>query len=260
MENPAPVSVGEIRAHLHTAVFGRQLVAEPLLPSTNTAARRLAQDGAPEGTVVTADAQSAGRGRRGREFFSPAGGVYLSIVLRPGPETDAGLITSCAAVAVARAIESLCPQTVQIKWVNDLLIGGRKVCGILTESELEPQTGALRFAILGIGINVAAAVFPPPLDKLATSLGNEGTAPDRNRLIAALLNEWERAYAAMGSGAFLAESRRRSAVLGRTVTVERGNERFCAYAEAIDDAGRLQVRTPDGKTIVLPSGEVSIRL
>ena len=108
-----------IKRHLHTVVFGRQLQGSTVLPSTNTTARELAQQGASEGTVVVAAAQTAGRGTRSRAFFSPQGGVYMSVILRP-KQADGGLITSCAAVAVARAIERLCPLTVRIKWVNDL--------------------------------------------------------------------------------------------------------------------------------------------
>ena len=231
-----------VEQHLHTTRFGHPLQVVDCTDSTNTLARRWAAEGAPEGACVIADRQTAGRGRRGRTFFSPAGGVYLSLVLRPAAGTDPGFITSCAAVAASRAIERFSDFPVQIKWVNDLLIGGRKVCGILTEGELEP------------------AVFPPELQSIATSLANEGCRVERGVLIAALLEEWEQAYDAMSSGAFLAESRRRSAVLGRTVTVLRGEERFTAAAESIDELGRLVVRTADGIRHTLHSGEVSLKL
>ena len=148
----------------------------------------------------------------------------------------------------------------QIKWVNDLFVGGRKVCGILAEGGIDPANGALRYVVLGIGIDVAAQSFPPPLDAVATTLENEGAAVEPDALAAAVLEEWERAYAAIGDDAWLDESRRRSLILGRTVTVERGSERFCGTADAIDDEGRLHVITPDGRTAVLSSGEVSIRL
>lgn len=254
------LTVQAITASLHTTRFGHPLQVVECTDSTNTLARRWAEEGAPEGASVAADRQTAGRGRRGRAFFSPEGGVYLSLVLRPAAGTDPGFITSCAAVAAARAIERLSPVSVQIKWVNDLLIEGRKVCGILTEGEWEPTTGGLRFAVLGIGINVAETVFPPELQSIATSLANEGCRVERAALIAALLEEWELAYAAMNSGVFLEESRRRSAVLGKTVTVLRGEERFTAAAEYIDEQGRLVVRTTDGVRHMLHSGEVSLRL
>lgn len=247
-----------IRQHLHTTVFGRELQVAAVLPSTNATARELAQDGAPEGTVVVAAAQTAGRGTRSRAFFSPQGGVYMSILLRPR-EADGCLITSCAAVAVARAIERLCPLKVQIKWVNDLYVGGRKLCGILTEAGFTPE-GGIDYVVLGIGVNVAAVPFPPEITAIATSLGNEGCAVDRAALIAAILEEWEIAYATIGSGDFLAESRARSCVLGQRVTVTRGNERFTATARDINDRGHLVVETDYGETLALLSGEVSIRI
>ena len=252
------VSEAAIRRQLHTAVFGRALRVEPMLASTNTTAREWALDGAAEGSVVVADAQTAGRGTRSRAFFSPQGGVYMSIVLRPRT-ADGALITSCAAVAVARAIERLCALTVEIKWVNDLYVGGKNVCGILTESGFAPDR-SLDFVVLGIGVNVAPTAFPKELAATATSLGNEGAAVDRAALIAAILEEWERAYAEMDSGEFLCESRARSCVLERRVTVTRGDERFEAVATAIDDRGHLLVQKDDGACVTLYSGEVSIKI
>lgn len=253
------VTVQDIQRCLHTAVFGNTLVVEPLLPSTNDTARQLALNGAPEGTVVVADAQTAGRGRRGRAFFSPTGGVYLSIILRPTVGTDPGAITSCAAVAAARAIERCCAAQVGIKWVNDLYINARKVCGILTEG-IPNHRGGLDFAVLGIGINVWGTAFPAELRNIATSLEREGYGVERCTLIAALLEEWERAYTTLSTGDYLEESRRRSVVLGKTVTVIRGRETFSAIAVDINENGHLLVETPAGETVELASGEVSLQL
>ncbi len=254
-----PLTEAAIRRHLHTTTFGQALVVEPLLPSTNILARSLAENGAAEGTAVVADEQSAGRGTRSRTFFSPQGGVYLSIILRPRA-TDAGLITSCAAVATARAIERLCPLDVHIKWVNDLYIGGRKLCGILTEAGLNSVTGAIDYVVLGIGVNVAGTRLPPSIADIATSLAGEGYSVDRAALIAAILEEWEHAYATIATRDFLIESRRRSCVLGRMITVSHGSNPFTATAEAITDDGHLVVRTADGDCYTLSSGEVSIQL
>ncbi len=248
-----------IRQHLHTSCFGNVLYVEPRLPSTNTTARSLADAGTAEGTVVVAREQSAGRGTRSRSFFSPQGGVYLSLVLRPHPQ-DVPLITSCAAVAVARAIERCCPLTVHIKWVNDLYINGKKVCGILTEAGLNPATHLPDYIILGIGVNVAVTAFPPEIATIATSLADEGCAIDRASLIAAILEEWEHAYATIGTRAFLEESRRRSCVLGKRLTISQGNANYTATAEAITNDGHLTVRTLFGDTRTLCSGEVSIHL
>lgn len=247
-----------IRAQLHTTVFGRTLIVEQLLPSTNLTARELAKNGAPEGTVVIAASQSGGRGTKGRAFHSPDGGVYLSMILRP-TDADGTLITSCAAVAVARAIERFCTLDVRIKWVNDLVVNEKKLCGILTEAGFRADN-ALDYVVLGIGINVAPTAFPDALSHIATSLGNEGVTVDRNALIAAVLTEWEAAYATIGTRAFLTESRRRSCVLGNPVTVTRGDEQFTARAVDITNDGHLTVQKENGELVTLFSGEVSIKI
>ena len=183
----------------------------------------------------------------------------MSLILRPGANTDPGLVTCCAAVAVARAIRRLCDLPVGIKWVNDLFIRGRKVCGILAEGGLDPATGALSHIVLGIGVNVQKAAFSAELASIVTTLEEEGVAIDRATLIAAILEEWETAYATLSTGDFLADYRRLSVVLGREVTVIRGPETFSAIAEAVDDGGHLVVRTAAG-LLTLRSGEVSVRL
>lgn len=256
---PINITENTIRAHLRTATFGKTLIVEPQLPSTNDTAKVLAAQGAPEGTAVVARQQTAGRGRRERTFFSPAGGVYLSLVLRPASPIEPGLLTGCAAVAAARAIEQVCGLRVGIKWVNDLFLGNRKVGGILAEGSVNPRTGQLDSVVLGFGVNVAAVAFPPALESIATSLENEGAAPEPAALVAAILNEWERAYATAESGAFLEEYRHRSVVLGREIHVHRGDTSIPATAVEIDDAGRLIVRTQSGR-LTLHAGEVSVRL
>ncbi len=254
------LTANAVQALLHTKTLGNTLYVYPLLPSTNDTAKTSAAN-AVHGTVIIADHQSAGRGRRGRSFFSPCGsGVYMSVILREDLLAEkVGLLTTAAAVAVARAIESLIPAQVQIKWVNDLLINGKKVCGILTEGTPN-DNGGYHFAIIGIGVNVSTLHFPSEIDETASSLLREcGEAPDRAALIAAILGELETVLTQMDSGAFLEENRRRSAVLGNMVTVIRGNETFAARAIAIDDAGALIVETDVGKK-TLSSGEVSLRL
>ena len=246
-----------VLSRLHTARFGRDLQVVDTTVSTNTDLRQLAAEGAPEGTTLVAVTQTGGRGRRGRTFFSPEGGIYLSTLLRPAT-ADIGQITSAAAVAAARAIERLCPLEVGIKWVNDLYIDGRKVCGILAEGEFEPH-GTPAYVLLGFGINVAPCKMPDELKDIATSLGNLCPPPSRAALVAALLEEWERAYSALSAEDIVAESRRRSVVLGRQVTVMRGAEQFLATAVDITAAGHLLVRTAAGET-ELASGEVSLRL
>ena len=147
-----------------------------------------------------------------------------------------------------------------IKWVNDLYVNDRKICGILCEAGLGMEAGRLEYAVVGIGVNTARMQFPPELKDIATSIGNECTeAPERNRLIAEILNETEALLGDLGTGHFLAESRKRSNVIGRTVTVIEGDKRYPAKAVDIDDQGRLVIETPEGRTC-LNYGEVSLKL
>ena len=156
------------------------------IDSTNRYLKELAATGAPEGTVVIANKQSAGRGRLGRSFFSPEEkGIYMSILLRPEIELErAVLITSMAAVAVARAVERVSTIPAQIKWVNDIFINRKKVCGILTEAGINTEKGSLDYAVLGIGVNVGSMEFPAELKEIATSVSNEcGKEVSKNDLI-----------------------------------------------------------------------------
>lgn len=259
---PDRLSEAEIRRWLAAEQVGRTLEIHEQLDSTNNRAKALAAAGAPHGTAVIADSQTGGRGRLGRSFFSPEhSGVYMTVILRPdcAPE-QAGLLTSLAAVAAARAVEKVSGADVKIKWVNDLYLNDKKICGILTEAGLGLEAGRLEYAVVGIGINVNRMAFPPELKEIATSIGNEtGTAPDRNRLIAEILNELDALYGDLETGAFLAESRRRSNVIGRTVTVMEGGRQYPARALDIDSQGRLVIETEAGKAC-LNYGEVSLKL
>ena len=224
------------------------------IQSTNTRLRKMALAGAAEGSTLIAATQTGGRGRRGRTFSSSEGGVYLSTLLRPTAPTDPGLITCRAAVAAARAIESLCDLTVEIKWVNDLYIAGRKVAGILAEGVLAPD-GGLSAVVLGIGINVCNTL-PDDLADIATTLQAQGVTVTREAVAAAFLNEWERA---LTDPHWMAEYRRRNLVIGRPVTVMQGDTSYAATALDVTDSGHLVVSTPEGER-TLSSGEVSVRL
>lgn len=259
---PDRLNEAAIRRWLTTGEIGRTLEIHDQLDSTNNRAKALAAAGAPHGMTVIADSQSGGRGRLGRSFFSPEhSGVYLTVILRPdcAPER-ASLLTSLAAVAAARAVEKVSDADVKIKWVNDLYLNDKKICGILTEAGLGLEAGRLDYAVTGIGINVNRMAFPPDLREIATSIGNEtGQSPDRNRLIAEILNELDALYGDLEKGTFLEESRKRSNVIGRTVTVIEGGKQYPARAQDIDDQGRLVIETADGKAC-LNYGEVSLKL
>ena len=232
--------------------------------STNTLLKVWAEDGCAEGTVAMAEEQTAGRGRLGRGFYSPRGtGLYMSILLRPESNAGAALgITTAAAVAAAEAIEALSGEEAQIKWVNDIYLHGKKVCGILTEASLDVETGGLRYAIVGIGINVLrpAGDFPAELQTVAGSVFGDSALPDlRCRLAAALIDRFFAHYRALGSDDCFEAYRRRSLVLGRRVTVLTGG---AAVAEGeVLDLERdysLRIRYDNGTEGLLNSGEVSV--
>ena len=259
---PDRLSAAEIRRWLTGPGAGRELEIHDRLDSTNNRAKALAAAGAAGGTAVIADSQSGGKGRLGRSFFSPEhSGVYLTVILRPDCAPDrAGLLTSLAAVAAARAVEKVSGADVKIKWVNDLYLNGKKICGILTEGGLGLEAGKLEYAVVGIGINVRRMEFPPELRDIATSVANEtGASPDRNRLIAEILNGLDGLLGDLETGAFLEESRRRSCVIGREVTVIEGERKYPAKALDIDGRGRLVIETKEGRTC-LDYGEVSLKL
>ena len=230
--------------------------------STNRVAKELAWQGESEGTLVLANVQSAGRGRLGRSFYSPAGsGIYASLILRPNlVVTQALRITSCAAVAVARAIETVTGVSAQIKWVNDIYVNGKKVCGILTEAGFDGQGEQMQHAILGIGVNVGKMQFPDELSTIATSLENEtGQSVSRNRLLAEICNEFSVFYENIEKGTFLEESKKRSFVLGKQIMVHTSEGVYEAKAVDLNEEGHLIVER-DGQRECLYTGEISIRI
>lgn len=232
--------------------------------STNELVKARASGGEAEGTVILAEEQTAGRGRKGRPFFSPAGtGIYLSILLRPKlSAADATLLTTSAAVAVALAIESVSGLSTQIKWVNDVFMNGKKVCGILTEASLSLENEWLDYAVLGIGINVAlpSGGFPGGLSEIATSVYEEGKPPAdlRNQLAAEVLNRFMGYYEQLKGRLFLPDYRQRMMSMGQTVMVIKEHQQQEATAVDIDSDCRLKVRYANGGEEYLSSGEVHI--
>ena len=218
-------------------------------------------DGAPHGTLVLTAHQSAGRGRLGRVFESPAGkGVYLSVLLRPAvPAASAQTATIGAAVAVCRAVQELCGLELGIKWVNDLYYQGKKVCGILTEAGTDLESGRLEWLVVGIGLNLTAtaADWPPELAEKAGSLYPGGPAPvSRAALAGAIARQLLALCPAFDC---LDEYRARCFVPGHWVTVCTGTETYAAKALAIDEEGRLVVQRENGRPQALQCGEVTTR-
>jgi BirA family biotin operon repressor/biotin-[acetyl-CoA-carboxylase] ligase len=226
--------------------------------STNDLAGRLAEQGAAEGCVVVADAQSAGRGRQGRSWHSPDGaGLYVSAVLRPRSDV-VPLLTIAAGVAIAEGIQSAIGLDPALKWPNDLFVGNRKLAGILAEAGSSP-TGA-QHVVLGFGINVLPAAFPPDVASRATSLEGEiGRSIDRGVLLNACLDRLASRYEDLQRGRITlvldAWRRRAAPMLRRRVEWETGDTRAHGIAESIDETGALLIRTDDGIVRII-SGEV----
>lgn len=231
-----------------------------VLDSTNTTAREMALSGAAEGTVITAGSQRQGRGRFGRNFFSPDGsGIYMSIVLRP--TVDPLYITTAAAVAVAEAIQAVTPKTVGIKWVNDVYCDGKKVCGILTEGGF--TDGKLEYAVLGIGVNVAppAKGFPAEFASRASAVFDTAVPSAVCRTLREdILNRFSAYYADLAEKPFLEEYRRLSVLTGKTVGLSTPDGVITQHVtvQGIDDEFALLVIGEDGCPKRLTSGEVSI--
>ena len=252
-----------IRRHLRAAGDYRLRVYDRVEGSTNDLAREAAVRGEAEGLVVIADTQTAGRGRQGRAFVSPPGtGTYLSLLLRPKlPAAEAVAITGIAAVAVARALGDLGVGGAGIKWVNDIFLEGRKVCGILTEATLDMESGGLDYAVLGIGVNLFSPPggFPPELAEIAGAVfPGKPEDDERSRLIAAILDRFLPLYRALPDKGWLEEYRARSILTGREVRFLREGRAQRGLVLGVDDSARLLLRLSDGEETALSSGEVQL--
>ena len=226
--------------------------------STNNVCKTLAAQGADD-TAVIARRQTAGKGRLGRSFRSPEGGLYLSVLWRGCPAGQLLTVTPLAAVAVCRAIEQTCGAVCGIKWCNDVVLDGKKLCGILTESSLRPDGGA-EWLVVGIGVNVAQTTFPADIADTATSLALCGYEVDRDALALAILAELDGLREALPHpDAWRAEYRARCVNMGKAVRVLRGGEARQARALDIDGEFGLTVAYEDGGRETVRSGEVSVR-
>lgn len=248
-----------ITPYLKSKFIGKTIKVYKKLPSTNSEARLLANQGAEHGTVVLSDEQTEGRGRKGRSFYSPPGsGIYLSVILRPKASVqEAMLITSAAAVAVSKAIESVADVCAKIKWVNDIYIGDKKVCGILTEGVTNLENGEIKTIILGIGVNVTTSRFPAEIADIAAPISKSKTI-SRNQLTANILNYLEDIYENLAARSFLQEYKERCFILGKEIKVIKNGESYPAKAVDINEDAHLIVER-GGSLEELTSGEISVR-
>ncbi len=257
------LSAESIAPYLWGKAKSFQLDVRKTVTSTNTLAKEMAIAGAPEGTVLIATEQTKGRGRMGRSFYSPAStGLYMSLILRPKLDlNDSLLITTSAAVAVASAIEKLTGNLVQIKWVNDIFMNGKKVCGILTEASLNVENGGLEYAVVGIGINVTTNDFPDDIKAIAGSIFSKKPTdqPIKSILAAELLNNLSSSMDKLTDHSYLEEYKRRSFLIGKDIYVLKGKNAYEAIAVDIDHRARLVEEYPDKSREALSSGEVSVR-
>ncbi|MHB8618964.1 MAG: biotin--[acetyl-CoA-carboxylase] ligase [Chloroflexota bacterium] len=254
----------EVEDGLGTERLGRVVHHFESVESTQTVARQLAGAGAPEGTIVVAEAQVAGRGRLGRAYVSPPGGIWFSIVLRPRlPPTQLRLLALASGLAVAEAANEVCPVHAVLKWPNDVLLRGRKLCGVLMDMAAEHDV--VHHLVLGIGINVnvAAEAFPADLRPLATSLQIEtGQLVSRRLLLQRVLVHLETHYdqVCRGGSAGLVESWKAwPNVLSRRVQVTGLRDQYEGVAEDLAPDGTLLLRLDDGSLARVVAGDVHLR-
>ena len=250
----------------------------PIATSTNTLLKEMAENGATEGTVITADTQTAGRGRLDRSFYSPESGLYMSILLRP-KERNAVLgaesalnITTAAAVSVCRAIEKVCHKSCGVKWVNDIYSDGKKLCGILVEGALIPGKAELDYAVLGIGVNIEAPKngFPNEIKTVAGAIYDYGRLPPdtdvKTALATEIISEFFHVYVESLCGnadkneTFINEYRSRSVLNGKPIEISRGNETENGVAIEVNPDCSLAVITENGERLDLTYGEVRIKM
>lgn len=254
-----------IRLELQEPYRRFPILVHKVVDSTNIEAKRAALEDGVHGLTILAEEQRKGRGRRGREFYSPAQtGIYMSILLKPDlPGTDAILTTTAASVAVCRAIRKVLGMEAKIKWVNDVYIGDRKICGILTEAISDCEVGKIDTVIVGIGINYKTMDFPEELSGRAGCVAADTNIP-RNRLVAAVLNEFWDIYEHLSERKFIDEYRAFSNVIGKEVRFQEKDVWKEGKALDIDSEGGLVVEFQDEdgqtKTCVLHTGEITLRV
>ncbi len=271
------LSAAYIKTGIEKAGVKIELETYKSIDSTNSLLKRYAASGEMRDMVAIAEEQTAGRGRRGRSFFSPNGsGLYMSFLLHPDvPIAEAASLTTVAAVAEAKAIEKVTGFETGIKWVNDIWMRGKKVSGILTEAQTSIESGTLDYCIVGIGINLyePEGGFPKDIREVAGAVYTERTKREnlKNDIAAALIEEFMGFYGKFPNKTYLEDYRKRCFCIGRDVTVVTADhaalkndpdapDRVHAHVLGIDEDCHLHVRYKDGTEGFLSSGEISIKL
>lgn len=251
------LSAEVIRAKLPEKLKGNEIIVLKTVDSTNNYAKKAAADGAENGTIIVADTQTAGRGRRGNSFYSPPKtGLYMTVILRRDFfDSDTDLITICAGCGVCMAIEELTDKTPLIKWVNDVYLDGKKICGILSEATIDFEAKTIDSVVVGMGINLTTEDFPNGLEKKAGTLG---LSLNRS-LLAAKITECLFRCLERTREENISDYKAHSLVLGKQVSFVKNNIDYTAEAVDIDNKGQLIVKTKDGE-MILNSGEISVRL
>jgi len=252
--SPAAITDG-----LATRFIGQEVSCYPILPSTNDVAKHKAKEGVKEGTVIVAEEQTAGRGRIGRSWLSPRGSFAISVILYP-PLAYLPSLIMVASLAVAYSIEQVTGLKAQIKWPNDVLVNGKKVCGILVESDVRGDK--VDYAVIGIGLNVNLKLADfPEITPTATSLSQEmGKDVSRRDMVRSLLAQAEKLYLALAAGdSVFRRWRDRLVTLGKKIQVSSGETIYKGTAESVAADGSLLLRQPDGSLLKIVAGDVTLR-
>lgn len=266
LSSPDVVSESEVASRISDGVFGQRVVSYEITDSTNTRAKQLAEEGAVHGTLVVANMQTAGKGRRGRSWQQEEGSVIaMSLLLRPTFSPDkASMLTLLAAHSVAGAIEAVTGLPAAIKWPNDIVINRKKTVGILTEMSLGVEQAAIDYIVIGIGINVNNTTFPEEIRDMATSLYLEkGERVSRSALIAESMRRLEADYEAFleteDLSAILQDYNAHLISMNKEVRVLDPKGEYTGISRGMDAQGELLVERADGEIIKVYAGEVSVR-
>lgn len=267
IHNNRRLTESEIRQGLSENNRNIEIYVYDSVTSTNSEAKRLALEGAADGTLVVSGQQTAGRGRLGRSFYSPKEGIYLSVIIRPRFDVSKSVLITCAAaVAVAESVKEIAGKDARIKWVNDVYVDDRKVCGILTEGMTDFESGQIEAVIIGIGVNTDVSNFPDDLKRIAGAVDGDYSASELAGAIASRTIDYAHN---IEERTFIDSYRSMSTVIGKKITVYKGQykvnpedeiEGVTAEVKNIDNDGRLIVVYEDGTEEALSSGEITIRL